>query len=166
MSEESIENITTSNSFFAPFFLNHYILPDINLNGHSLLNNNISIPEKVMNIFISYILNQWHRYLNTDFALGNCLFAFSKLTKNADPDKYVYTGYGIRFNLSSESSLLDGSVGKNVIIFGADMSSSVHIDNNGTDILILGEVQTQGLDDQQHRQNIPLILHNYKKDLY
>ena len=119
-----------------------------------------------MNIFISYILNQWHRHLNTDFALGNCLFAFAKLTENADPDKYVYAGYGIRFNLSSESSLLDGSVGKNVIIFGADMSSSVHIDNNGTDILILGEVQTQGLDDQQHRQNIPLILHNYKKDLY
>ena len=37
--------------------------------------------------------------------------------------------------------------GKNVIIFGADMSSSVHIDNKGNDILILGEGRTQGLDD-------------------
>ena len=32
------------------------------------------------------------------------------------------------------------SMGKNVIIFGADMSSSVHIDNKNKDILILGEV--------------------------
>ena len=41
----------------------------------------------------------------------------------------------------------NGSVGKNVVIFGADMSSSVHIDNKGTDILIRGEGPTQGLDD-------------------
>ena len=37
-------------------------------------------------------------------------------------------------------------MGKNVIIFGADMSSSVHIDNKNSDILILGEGPTQGLD--------------------
>ena len=36
---------------------------------------------------------------------------------------------------------------KNVIIFGAYMSSSVHIHNKNKDILILGEVRTQGLDD-------------------
>ena len=38
-------------------------------------------------------------------------------------------------------------MGKNVITFGADMSSSVHIDNKGKDILILGEWPTQALDD-------------------
>ena len=38
-------------------------------------------------------------------------------------------------------------MGKNVIIFGADMSSSVHNDNKNKDILILGEGPTQGLDD-------------------
>ena len=37
-------------------------------------------------------------------------------------------------------------MGKNVI-FGADMSSSVHIDNKVKDIVILGEGPTQGLDD-------------------
>ena len=36
---------------------------------------------------------------------------------------------------------------RNVIIFGADISSSVHIDNKGKDILILGEGPTQELDD-------------------
>ena len=39
------------------------------------------------------------------------------------------------------------SYGKNVIIFGADMNSSAHVDNKERDILILGEEQTQGLDD-------------------
>ena len=38
-------------------------------------------------------------------------------------------------------------MGKNVIIFGADMSSSVHIDYKGKDILILGEEPIQRLDD-------------------
>ena len=38
-------------------------------------------------------------------------------------------------------------MGKNVIIFEVDMSSSVPIDNKGKDILILGEGPTQGLHD-------------------
>ena len=36
---------------------------------------------------------------------------------------------------------------ENVIIFGADMSSSVHVDNKGEDILFLGKGPTQPLDD-------------------
>ena len=40
-------------------------------------------------------------------------------------------------------------MGKNVIIFGADMSSSVHIDNKEKDILILCKQPIQGLDDTQ-----------------
>ena len=40
----------------------------------------------------------------------------------------------------------DGGVGKIVIIFGIDMSSSLHIDNKEKDILILGKGRTQGLD--------------------
>ena len=42
------------------------------------------------------------------------------LAKNADPDKYIYTGYVIGFDSRPECSLLDGSVGKNVIVFGVD----------------------------------------------
>ena len=40
-----------------------------------------------------------------------------------------------------------GGFDKNVIIFGADVSSSVHVDNKKKDILILGEGPTQELDD-------------------
>ena len=38
-------------------------------------------------------------------------------------------------------------MGKNVIIFGADMCWSVHIDNKSKDILFLGEGPTKELDD-------------------
>ena len=44
-------------------------------------------------------------------------------------------------------SLPDGTMGKNAIIFGAGMSSSVYVDNKGKDILIFGEGPTKGLDD-------------------
>ena len=37
--------------------------------------------------------------------------------------------------------------GKNVIVFGDDISSSVHIDHGNKDISVLGEGSTQGLDD-------------------
>ena len=46
MLEENIENITKSESNFAPFFVDHQLLQDINFNGNCLINN-ISIPQKV-----------------------------------------------------------------------------------------------------------------------
>ena len=116
-------------------------------NGHCLIKNNISIPKKVINLYISYTLGPQLRNLNTDFTLSNSLLGSAKLTKNADLDKYKYTGYGIVFDSRSEFLFTYGSYGKNVIIFGADMSSSVHVDNNGKGILILGEGPTQRLHD-------------------
>ena len=45
-----------------------------------------------------------------------------------------------------ETFLYPGSgFGQNVIIFGADMSSSVHVNNKGKEILIIGFGPTQGL---------------------
>ena len=81
------------------------------------------------------------------FCIKKFLFGSVKRTKNADPGKYNYSGYGIGFDSRSEFLFTDGSMGKNVIIFGTDMNSSVDIDNKGKDILILGEGPTQGLDD-------------------
>ena len=57
ISEESIENITKWNSLFAIIFVYHYILLDVSFNGYCLINNNASIPKKVINIYISYMLN-------------------------------------------------------------------------------------------------------------
>ena len=69
------------------------------------------------------------RDLNTDFTLSNCLFGSVELIKNADPDKYKYCDYIVRFDSCSKFSLTDGSMGTNVISFGFDMSLSVRIDN-------------------------------------
>ena len=103
----------------------------MNFNGHCFIKNKISIPKKVINLYISYILGPQFRILNTDFILGNDLFRYVKLTMNADLDKYKYIGYGIGFDSRSQFLFTDGSYGKIVIIFGADMSSSVHVDNKG-----------------------------------
>ena len=47
MSEESIENITKSDSNFAPTFVDHHLLPDMNFNGDCLIKkHNTSIPKK------------------------------------------------------------------------------------------------------------------------
>ena len=86
-------------------------------------------PFKYNNFFTVYELDRWSRDLNSDFTFKDCLFLGVRLAKNADSNKYVYAGYGIGFNLRSEFSLPDSSTGKNVIIFGVDMSSSVHIAN-------------------------------------
>ena len=69
------------------------------------------------------------RELNTDFTLSNCLFEAVKLTKNADPDKYRCSGYCFGFNSRSQFSWSHGIWGKNVLISGADMRSSVHVDD-------------------------------------
>ena len=143
MSQENIKNITKSDSNF----VNHYLLSDITFNGYCLINNNIPIPKKVINLYISYTITPWLRNLNTDFTLNNCLCRSVMPTKNADVDKYKYSGYGRGFESRSEFLCADGCIGRTVTIFGADMSSSVHVDNKNNDILILGEGRTQGLDD-------------------
>ena len=78
--------------------------------------------------------------------LKNCLFDAVTLTKNTDVDKYKYSGYGIGFDRRSSFSFPSGGFGQNVLIFGADMSSSPHIDNKKKDILVLRKGPTQGLE--------------------
>ena len=46
MSEKIIESITKPDSNFAPIFVDHHLLPDINFNGHCLIKNNIYFPKK------------------------------------------------------------------------------------------------------------------------
>ena len=86
-----MENITKYDSNFAPTFAYHHLLPDMNFNGECLIKNNISIPKKVINLYLSYTGSQL-RNLNTDFTLGNCLFGSVNLTKNGGLDKYKYNG--------------------------------------------------------------------------
>ena len=71
-----------------------------------------------------------------------------ELTENAKKRKYKYSGYRIEFDRFGTFSFSNSSAFcRNVIIFGADMSSFVHVDNKKKDILILGKVPAQELDD-------------------
>ena len=67
--------------------------------------------------------------------IGSCLkqdkstFGAVSLTKHADIDQYKYSGYGIGFDRKGEFSFGSNGFGRNVIILGADVSSSVHAYN-------------------------------------
>ena len=66
--------------------------------------------------------------------------------KNADIDKYKYSGYGIGYDKHEFFSHPSGETGRNVIILGVHMSSSAKIDNRKKDILNLGNGPTQDLE--------------------
>ena len=74
------------------------------------------------------------------------MFGAVTLIKKADIDDYGYSGYGIGFDRKGSCFFPGDEFGQNLIIFGADLSSSVHVDNKKRDILILGKRPTQGLE--------------------
>ena len=82
---------------------------------------------KVANIYIVYEINK-NVNISSYPTLENCLFGAVKLTKHVDVDLYKYSGYGIGFDRKGSYSI-GNEIGRNVIIFGVDMSSSPHIDN-------------------------------------
>ena len=71
-------------------------------------------------------------------------------------DKYKYFGYGVGFDRHGSFSFNNG-IGRNVIIFGVEMSSSTKIDNRKKDILILTKGPTQGLEHTLSVENIYTI---------
>ena len=78
--------------------------------------------------------------IQTDVTQGNCLFGAVKVTKNADPHKYKYSGCDKGFYSLSQFSWTDWSKGKK-LTFGGNNSSSVHIDDRNKNILVLSEDQ-------------------------
>ena len=57
--------------------------------------------------------------------------------------KYTYTGYGIGFDHTGVFTHPEGNLTRNVIIFGADTSGSVHASNKTQNILVLGRAFIQ-----------------------
>ena len=80
------------------------------------------------NVYIVYELGASSSN-DSDPTLKNCLFGAVTLTKNADIEKCGYFGYGIGLDRRTSFSFHGGEFDQNVLIFGVDMSSSVHIDN-------------------------------------
>ena len=130
LSSESINPPTASDNSLTPV-LNYYgTKTRVKFTGSYLKQQKVSYTHgKVVNIYIAYELGASSSH-NNDPTLKNCLFGAVTLTKNADIDKYGYSGYGIGFDRKSGFSFPGGvGFGQNVIIFGVDMSSSAHIDN-------------------------------------
>ena len=143
---ESIKAPATTNNSLTPE-LNYYgTKTKITFTGSCLKqSSHILTHKKVVNMYIVYELAGSSSH-DSDPTIKNCLFNAVTLTKNADIEKYKYSGYGIGFDRRSSFSFTGGGFGQNVLIFGADMSTSTHIDNKKKDILVLGIGPTQGLE--------------------
>ena len=145
LSAETIKPPNTSDNSLTPVWNYYGTKTRVKFIGSCLKQPKISFTHgRVVNIYIAYELGASSSHDNKP-TLKNCLFGAVTLTKNADIDKYGYSGYGIRFDRKSSFSFPSGGFGQNVIIFGVDMSSYADIDNKKK-TLILGTGSTQGLE--------------------
>ena len=132
MSSDVIKSPAINNNILAPKleYINKKMF--VKFNGSCLIKQNKSIfNRKIVNIYIVYDLDSNSN--DFDPTLQNCLFGSVKLTKNSDIDTYKYSGYGIGFD-SEGSFLHSNGLGRNAIIFEADMSSSTHTNNKTRNI--------------------------------
>ena len=117
-------------------------------------NNNKVISIGIINIYCVCKLDPIASSRDTTFTIQNALFGAIQITKNADTSKYDYKGYGICFDEKSRFGHTITECGRghttnsrNVFIFGADMSFSVHKTNRENHIYVMGDGFTQGIHD-------------------
>ena len=140
-------------------------LPDIKndsrmhvyLSGNYFKQNKVIIPnnDNVINIYCVYEMQPIASSRDSSFTIQNALFAAMQITKNAtDNSKNNYKGYGICFDERSQfghTITEDGRAhttnGRNVLIFGVDMSFSVHATNRTKSIYVMGDGLPQGIHD-------------------
>ena len=102
--------------------------------------------DKVFNIYIVYRLDPISNFRSTDYTIQNALFGAVKITKNAtDSSKNKYERYGKCFDECGTFTKGNITNGRNVIIFGADMSFSTHATNRANNIYVLGDFLVQGI---------------------
>ena len=109
----------------------------------------------MVNIYILYKLDPLASTTDKSFTIQNALFGAMRITKNAtDNSKHIYKGYGICFDERSEfgHTITEGGFAhttdtRNVLIFGADMSFSVHATNRANHIHLMGTGLMQGIND-------------------
>ena len=146
LSDERINSITASNYSVTPFLDYYGTKTRVEFSGSCLKQDKVTFNHgKIVNIYIVYEISKSINISNYP-TLENCLFGAVSLTKNADIDRYGYHGYGIGFDRHGSFSFPGTGLGRNVIIFGVDTSSSTNIDNRKKDISTLGKGPTQGLE--------------------
>ena len=149
LSNKSIKPPTTSDNILTPISIYYGTKAKVSFDMSCLKQDKVSFNnETIVNIYIVYEIIRIANIngnRNNNLTVQNALFGAISLTKNADVNKYRYSGYGIAFDRRSSFSFPDGGNGQNVVIFVVDMNSSIHVDNKGKDILILGKDPTQEL---------------------
>ena len=118
------------------------------------LNNDHVINKNVINIYIVYKLDPIASSRDITFTIQNALFGAMQITKNAANSKNNCKGYGICFDERSEfgHTITDGgrthtTDARNVLIFGAGMSFSVHATNRANNVYVMSTGLTQGIHD-------------------
>ena len=129
----------------------------VHLNGNHFQQIVAGIPDNnnVINIYCVYKLDPLASTRDKSYTIQNASFGAMQITKNAtDYDKNNYKGYGICFDERSEfgHTITEGgrthtTDTRNVLIFGADMSFSVHATNRANHIYLMGTGLTQGIND-------------------
>ena len=110
LSAETIKPPTTSDNSLTPVVSYYGTKTRVKFTGSCLKQPKISYTHgKVVNIYIVYELGASSSH-NNDPTLKNCLFGAVTLTKNADIDKYGYSGYGIGFDRKSVFSFPSGGL--------------------------------------------------------
>ena len=157
MSDEKINSIKTPNHSITPNLDYYGTKTRVEFNGSCLKQDIVTFNhKKVVNIYIVYEISKSIN-ISDYLTLENCLFGAVSLTKNAEIDRCGYSGYGIGFDRHGSFSFPGTGLGRNVIIFGVDMSSSTKIYNKKIDILILGKGPKQGLEHTLSAEKMYLI---------
>ena len=145
MSDARINSVTASNYSITPKLSHHGSKIRVKFNGGCLKQDKATYSHgTIANIYIVYEIGKNYN-ISSYPTLENCFFGAVDLAKPADIDQYKYSGYGIEFDRKGEFSFGSNGFGRNVIIFGSDMSSSVHANNKKNNALVLGKDFTQRL---------------------
>ena len=124
LSDERINSITASNYMITPSLDYLGAKIKVKVSGSYLKQDKITYTHgKIVNIYIVYEISK-NYYISDYPTLEKCLFGAFSLNNNADIDQDKYSGYGIGFDRKGEFSFGSRGFGKNVIIFGVDLSSS------------------------------------------
>ena len=128
----------------------------VSLSGNHFQQNKVITPNNnnMINICCVYKIDPIASSRDDIFTVQNALFSVMEITKNADTSKYNCKGYGIYFDEGGtfghtirEGNFDHTTNARNVLIFGTDMSFSVHATNRANNMYVMGGAFVQGIND-------------------
>ena len=126
LSDERINSNTASNHSITPELSFYDTKTRVEYHGSCLKQDKVTYNDgTILNIHIVYEISKNYN-IRSYPTLANSLFGAVSLTEHANIDQNKYSGCGIEFDRKQEF-LCGNGFGRNYIIFGADMSSSVHV---------------------------------------